>query len=217
MTKTHGILLFPILVGKNQMMKAEKKILLVQHTRSTTHTSTTGGDGIPDAFAAEQAKNQAVDERNAFYSDHKESWTLSDDKNKMTHIWYENDNDYAINYAHKTSGNFNGEYNFWVADEYGIEDLSWKEIGGHYYWQARYRIKKHIEVYTRNCKGHDFQYCGGHVNIHTQGVVFSATNEQMAVAGVAVPAPKALIGSDNEEYKLENYGYDSLHGKIGGY
>lgn len=38
-----------------------------------------------------------------------------------------------------------------------------------------------ITTYIRDCKGHTFEYCGGHVSTHEQGNVFSVTNEQLAV------------------------------------
>lgn len=38
-----------------------------------------------------------------------------------------------------------------------------------------------VITYTRECKGHAFQYCGGHICTHEQGNVFSVTNEQLSL------------------------------------
>lgn len=66
------------------------------------------------------------------------------------------------------------------------------------------------ETFTRDCKGHDFEYCGGHVGVNSQGVVYSMTNEQMALG--------AAYNSDDEkpvvkDFDFEGHGYESLQGK----
>jgi len=37
--------------------------------------------------------------------------------------------------------------------------------------------------YTRDCKGHDFYFCGGHLAAHVTGQVYSVTNEQLDLCG----------------------------------
>lgn len=41
-----------------------------------------------------------------------------------------------------------------------------------------------VTTYTRECKGHNFEYCGGHVSTHEQGNVFSVTNEQLTISDI---------------------------------
>ncbi len=69
-------------------------------------------------------------------------------------------------------------------------------------------IVKTVYTYTRDCKGHTFEYCGGHVGAHTQGIVYSATNEQIAMAGILEDnAPLAM------DFDLKEEGYTDLLGK----
>lgn len=80
-----------------------------------------------------------------------------------------------------------------------------------------YTMKKTKRTYTRDCQKHEFQYCGGHINVHEQGVVFSATNEQIAMTGIADPMPVAqytrTADGGTAEYNLAEAGYDTLRGK----
>lgn len=90
-------------------------------------------------------------------------------------------------------------------------------------------------TYTRDCKGHTFVYCGGHVSTHEQGNVFSVTNEQIAMTDMYDEGnePLALAtnyasgvgtGNGNNPYsdsftqKTGNYPYDQrypeMHGKV---
>ena len=84
-----------------------------------------------------------------------------------------------------------------------------------YKWQYRYENGS-IEVYrdsrttlTRNCKGHSYKYCGGHLGVISRGNVFSMTNEQLA-----------LVGTYNEDYQFpvqmdwSDDRYDEIRGKV---
>ncbi len=169
-----------------------------------------------------QARNwEAIEKANEyleeFFDSHHTEITLSDDKNKITKIWYEKAKDCNRTYPcqYLKDGFL---YNL-VQD--GIEENGeWsndtaKRSDG--YCHVQTVIIKHTKTFIRNCKGHDFQYCGGHVRLHNQGIVFSATNEQMAMTGIADPLPVASKVPTEDgtlaEYKLENNGYDTLRGK----
>lgn len=71
-----------------------------------------------------------------------------------------------------------------------------------------YRLEK--DKYVRDCQGHEFKYCGGHLSVNSQGIVHSMTNEQLALA--------AAYNTDEEvptikDFDFEGYGYGELLGK----
>ena len=77
-------------------------------------------------------------------------------------------------------------------------------------WTGDLVVQK-TEIYNRNCDGHEFEYCGGHVGCHVKGAVYSVTNEQMAMAGV--------YSSDDilplaKNFDLKDHGYNTMVGKI---
>ena len=77
---------------------------------------------------------------------------------------------------------------------------------------------QYLERLERNCQGHETEYCGGHVKVNSIGVVYSMTNEQVALSGMLkneynpVAAGydiEANLGS--EVYgKLDNVDYSSM-------
>lgn len=84
-------------------------------------------------------------------------------------------------------------------------------------YKKQYRYENGtIEIYrdstttlTRKCKGHSYQYCGGHLGVISRGNVFSMTNEQLA-----------LVGTYNEDYQFpvqmdwSDDRYDEIRGKV---
>lgn len=70
-------------------------------------------------------------------------------------------------------------------------------------------VKIEDDTRVRNCRGHEFEYCGGHVCCTTCGIVYSASNEQMEAAG----------GFDDERsvtalgFDMVANGWESLKGK----
>lgn len=85
--------------------------------------------------------------------------------------------------------------------------------------KTQYRVKyarakvytQYWTQYTRDCKGHNFQYCGGHIACHSHGVVFSISNEQIDMAEVndytnGIPKVK--------DFPLGERGYDEVVGKV---
>lgn len=84
-------------------------------------------------------------------------------------------------------------------------------------YKKQYRYENgSIEIYrdstttlTRKCKGHSYQYCGGHLGVISRGKVFSMTNEQLA-----------LVGTYNEDYQFpvqmdwSDDRYDEIRGKV---
>lgn len=79
-------------------------------------------------------------------------------------------------------------------------------------------LTQYCERIEQNCKGHKAQYCGGHVKVDSTGIVYSITNEQIAITGMLendiTPVAKgydieANLGS--EIYgKLDGVDYSSL-------
>ena len=69
---------------------------------------------------------------------------------------------------------------------------------------------KITDIYKRNCQGHDFTYCGGHVSFHTQGLTYSMTNEQLAMVGCYNDESQYPTIKD---FDYEAYGYKRLIGK----
>lgn len=64
-------------------------------------------------------------------------------------------------------------------------------------------------AFKRDCKGHQFKYCGGHISLVVTGVVYSFTNEQLAtVGGIQDLVVKHFL--DNREAM----GYGKLIGKV---
>lgn len=134
-----------------------------------------------------------------------ESWELSADRNTFTHIWYE-----LMEYNEDD-----------IEKDFDTVMLNPEEIIGYdedgepitvdrYYWNHGTMLLavKHVEKFERSCEKHAFKYCGGHVCVHSQGVVFSATNEQMAMTGILEENQPVAIG-----YDLKANGYDSIRGK----
>lgn len=99
-------------------------------------------------------------------------------KNKeKSYYIIEEDQAIAYIYTYETSIS-NVAYTYEDYDYDHDIDGSWYcyEYSGKAKWYTLEKV-----VYTRNCKGHDFEYCGGHVTTHEQGNVFSVTNEQLAM------------------------------------
>ncbi len=78
-------------------------------------------------------------------------------------------------------------------------------------------IKKTVakEVKTikvRHCKGHQFEYCGGHVCVNSTGNVLSVTNEQIAMTGV-IGEELAIPVTKNVRENMAEEGLDEFVGK----
>lgn len=58
-------------------------------------------------------------------------------------------------------------------------------------------LTQYCERIEQNCKGHKAQYCGGHVKVDSTGIVYSITNEQIAITGMLendiAPVAKDMI------------------------
>lgn len=77
-------------------------------------------------------------------------------------------------------------------------------------WTGDLVVQK-TEIYNRNCDGHEFEYCGGHVGCHSKGVVYSVTNEQMTLAGMYENEDIAPLARD---FDLLEHGYKDIEGKV---
>lgn len=86
-------------------------------------------------------------------------------------------------------------------------------------YKTQYRVKyakakaytQYWTQFTRDCQGHNFRYCGGHIACHSHGVVFSITNEQVDMTEVkdyTNGAPKV------ETFPFGDRGYDEIRGKV---
>lgn len=122
----------------------------------------------------------------------------------------------------------NGKWDYNYYDH--INDYTWKKIEDCEYDDNIivvpdcYPVKHKIDVYngfgsvdmyetktttySHECKEHDFRYCGGHVCISSQGIVFSATNEQLIMTGILDKNNPLAEGFD-----MKANGYDTLKGK----
>lgn len=159
-----------------------------------------------------------------------ETYQLSDNNNHFEYVKVTKGTDYPISvesnyiktvyhyyYGYEKEGGYAYTSDFdedWID---GIEMCNVSEDIYEYKATANALIyTKQTEKYQRECNKHEFQYCGGHLNVHTQGVVFSATNEQIAMTGMADPLPVAQYtrtDSSVEKYDLKAAGYDTLRGK----
>lgn len=78
----------------------------------------------------------------------------------------------------------------------------------------RYKLtKKTVTTYKRICKGHNFVYCGGHIAVHNHGVVFSATDDQIAAAGLIDEEINPIADDDNTLNAGIHEGFSTLKGK----
>lgn len=70
---------------------------------------------------------------------------------------------------------------------------------------------KNVDNYIRDCKKHDFTYCGGHLGLHCQGITYSVTNEQLYLSGAYDTETQYPIVMNTD---LEAMGYSPLIGKV---
>lgn len=69
----------------------------------------------------------------------------------------------------------------------------------------------YTEVFSRDCKGHPFEYCGGHVGCHISGIVYSVTNEQLCMCGAyddKSEYPQAM------DFDMTAHDYTKIKGKV---
>lgn len=72
-------------------------------------------------------------------------------------------------------------------------------------------VEKKIDEFVRECEGHDFQYCGGHIGMHSHGIVYSISNEQIAMSTVRDETTGNPIA---DGFDLEANRFDKIKGKI---
>ena len=180
--------------------------------------------------ARAEVENKINNARNAVTAG--ETYELSNHNNKFKYVKVTKGTDFDISVESKLVRTV---YHYWLTDDYGewIEQYSsdssedWRYDGlfntAEEIWEYKAKVTDVListtqtEEYERNCQKHNFQYCGGHINVHEQGVVFSATNEQIAMTGIAEPLPVAQYTRTEDggttEYDLRAAGYDTLRGK----
>ena len=129
-----------------------------------------------------------------------ETYTL-ESPDKFVHVWYEKVSSDNFSTSDDSMSNWIcSSYTRWWPD---ATDGEWWENG-----MTPVVCIKHVDTFTRNCKGHEFSYCGGHVHAQSIGLVYSITNEQIAMAGIDEEPPVAL------GFDLNAHGYDSIRGKV---
>lgn len=132
-----------------------------------------------------------------------EQYVLSGDKDSFSCVRYELNNAFSISYSVSTRQVGNGGY-----------------TGADGYWHPLYKTQYQVtgtakifdqykEQFSRHCQKHEFTYCGGHINVTSQGVVYSMTNEQLALCGT--------YNRSDEYPTIKNYDYAAYgYGKLGG-
>lgn len=93
-------------------------------------------------------------------------------------------------------------------------DVRWKVVNDYttfYHSSGKcVTVEKKVDEFKRDCEGHGFEYCGGHIGIHSHGVVYSITNEQIALSTVRDEKTGNPLADD---FDLAEKGYDMLKGK----
>ena len=165
------------------------------------------------------------------------SWSVNANPNngaviKITKIQTEVDeagnvNDIGSTVSHEiTHGNYkeisgNSQHDSYLTKE-EVED-GWRIKEWNVYksevtkYKTQYRARatsvlseRHKEEFKRNCDGHKFKYCGGHVGANLQGIVYSATNEQMSAIAMHTHEDHVPLA---DGYDLEERGHDVVKGK----
>lgn len=156
-----------------------------------------------------EARQKAYDAMNNFLNSHGTTIEISEDRNTITKVWYtpkEHTDDTNVQYL-KDGYLYYLEDGLFEDGDYS-DYIGMVSYGDSYKAKVKYAVVKHTEVLTRDCQGHGFKYCGGHICVHSQGVVFSVTNEQIDMAGIM---------EDNEpvamDFDLAEHGYDNIRGK----
>ena len=170
-----------------------------QTTNNSTLTAYAYGDDWDNGSANAQnaakrvAKANLEAKLNDVYADY---WEIRDEN---TFVLHEYKTVSPINYSYSDS-------------EYWLDGDWWYE------YEAYCTLLHTTTTYKRQCAGHTFEYCGGHVNVHTQGNVFSATNEQLTLADMYEKGfePKAMY--EDVDYSGRGYSYsiDDTYGEIKG-
>lgn len=135
-----------------------------------------------------------------------EQYVLSGDKDSFSCVRYEMDNTFSVSYDRVYTRE--------------VPDGSYTDSEGNttYYYRTQYMVTgtakmydQYKEQFSRHCKMHEFKYCGGHLNVTSQGVVFSMTNEQLALCGTYNKTDEYPTIID---YNYATYGYEKLVGKL---
>lgn len=167
--------------------------------------------------SSSSAKNAVSSYLNSIYNSYAadpskmgtEQYVLSGDKDNFSCVRYVLNNAFSVSCSVSSryvpySGHWH--YNS-DGSKYWVTDYHWE-------YQATGTAKmydQYKEQFTRRCKMHEFKYCGGHLNVTSQGVVFSMTNEQLALCGTY---NKMDEYPTIKNYDYAAYGYNKLVGKL---
>lgn len=113
-----------------------------------------------------------------------------------------------------------GFFEWWYVDDDGNHTGDWWKTREYWYvvekstkYQATTKVdveERYMDEYRRECKEHDFEYCGGHIGFYSQGIVYSMTNEQLYLSGVYAEDDIKPIA---DSFDFEANGYDIMKGK----
>ena len=105
----------------------------------------------------------------------------------------------------KKTGEYSIKYKEMTLDEFD-EDAQLNRLE-----MIMYVAEENTIELTRECQKHDFKYCGGHLSCHSNGIVYSATNEQLDSTGVYSDDMKCV--TNHFANSREMYGWKYLKGK----
>lgn len=86
-------------------------------------------------------------------------------------------------------------------------------------WKKQYRVydawspkfEQKMDEFQRDCKGHEFTYCGGHICVHSHGVVYSFTNEQIDLMEMQDEYSGLPLA---DGFDLKDHRFDDIKGKV---
>ena len=167
---------------------------------------------VADTLAAYQKA-----ERNGVFR--QDVYSLSADKNEFTVKQYghrPNESEFTVEEKKEEDGTVLDENRKWVYELKWVSMNETKVNGKTTKIYTAYLVVKYLPpeiemkttTYHRNCIGHSFEYCAGHICTKVTGIVYSITNEQVMMVNTG---SKTTVSMDFDAEKL---GYDHIEGKI---
>lgn len=152
-------------------------------------------------YASQQAYHSALSHVSS------NSYDLSDDKNRMYVDEYVYDMEETYTTRTIDVPVLDNQGNPVYDEEGNLETTPLTLYNYKYRWGY-----KNESTYRRSCRGHYFEYCGGHISCHSKGIVYSATNEQLALTSVFPQGTAPCVPSFYED--KDTMGYKEIEGKI---
>lgn len=155
------------------------------------------------------------------------------DKNGYTHSAEKKVDTDDIGYEHDDKGFWTGDTLHLIIYHPDGEEEHWDTgfPAGGYSWgtdkmtrtvakyKTQYRVRnakaclyeQKKDEFQRDCKGHVFTYCGGHICVHSHGVTYSMTNEQIDMIGIQDENSGIPLA---DGFNMKNNGFDEIRGKV---